>query len=614
MDMAEYQQVPTNSPEDIDLKDRLFLKNRATARAKDRRGSAAMSMNVRFKDQDNDDVISNTKFFLMEDNNNYNLAEEIEMEQLGAEDISSFNDPSKPPQKGCNCNYIRWCTLRFVIQSLLFRLFSFMLVIVDSFLIVADIIIDCPPTLTSRIIEFIELGISSIFFLEVGIRIFALSPKVFFSWKHWFNISDFVIVLATCSISLVYTIVIEDSIANGAFPNGTCDPEEDIEFLNFTKVLVLMRIFRFIRLIRLIRLYTEQYHIKRAIRQKVSQNKRRYQHGGVDLDLTYVTSRIIAMSFPSSGIMSWYRNPIREVSAFLNKHHGSNYRVYNLCNERTYNDSWFHNRVYRWPIDDHNVPTVNEMVDFVDEVVDWLCEDEDNIIAVHCKGGKGRTGTMICILLIEFEIFHNALTSLEFFGQRRTDRNVSKQFQGVETASQIRYVTYFEKLRNLRHIYPEKIWMKIERMKISGIRSIGEGDGSDLSFQIAMGRTSCLYLSNDDPTKSWLYDKATDCLTIITPKCPKFANDVRIKFFCSSNTVPKIYEHCAFFFWFHTFFIDLDGGQESMDKKKVSYVPLKSEQRRLVLKREEIDNSHKERTWKIYRENFEIDIIFRVIS
>eukprot|EP00094_Tigriopus_californicus_P011182 TCALIF_10791-PA protein Name:"Similar to TPTE2 Phosphatidylinositol 3,4,5-trisphosphate 3-phosphatase TPTE2 (Homo sapiens)" AED:0.03 eAED:0.03 QI:1078/0.83/0.57/1/0.66/0.57/7/173/580 len=579
--MAEYQQVPTNSVEDNDPKGRMFQKNKALARAKDRRGSTAMSMNVRFKDQDNEDVISNTKFFLMEDNNNYNLAEEIELEELEAEDISSFNDPSKPPHKGCNCNYIRWCTLRFVIQSLLFRLFSFVLVIVDSFLIVTDIIIDCPPTLTSRIIEFIELGISSIFFLEVGIRIFALSPKVFFSWKHWFNISDFVIVLATCSISLVYTIVIENSIANGAFPNGSCDPEEDIEFLNFTKVLVLMRIFRFLRLIRLIRLYTEQ---------------------------------IIAMSFPSSGIMSWYRNPIREVSAFLNKHHGSNYRVYNLCNERTYNDSWFHNRVYRWPIDDHNVPTVNEMVDFVDEVVDWLCEDEDNIIAVHCKGGKGRTGTMICILLIEFEIFKDAMTSLEFFGQRRTDRNVSKQFQGVETASQIRYVTYFEKLRNLRQIYPEKIWMKMERMKISGIRRVGAGDGSDLSFQIAMGRTSCLYLSNDDPTKSWLYDRATDCLTIITPKCPKFANDVRIKFFCSSSTVPKIYEHCAFFFWFHTFFIDLDGGQESLDYKKVSYVPMKSEQRRLVLKREEIDNSHKETTWKIYRENFEIDIIFKVIS
>ena len=33
---------------------------------------------------------------------------------------------------------------------------------------------------------------------------------------------------------------------------------------------------------------------------------------GVDLDLTYVTKQIIAMSFPSQGILSWYRNSIRE--------------------------------------------------------------------------------------------------------------------------------------------------------------------------------------------------------------------------------------------------------------------------------------------------------------
>jgi PTEN phosphatase family protein len=42
--------------------------------------------------------------------------------------------------------------------------------------------------------------------------------------------------------------------------------------------------------------------------------------------------------------------------------------VYNLCSERTYDDDWFHNRVIHWPIDDHNVPTVREMVDFVEGV------------------------------------------------------------------------------------------------------------------------------------------------------------------------------------------------------------------------------------------------------
>ena len=66
------------------------------------------------------------------------------------------------------------------------------------------------------------------------------------------------------------------------------------------------------------------------------QNKRRYQMHGVDLDLTYVTNQIIAMSFPSRGILSWYRNSIKEVAAFLNEKYGDNYKVYNLCSERVY--------------------------------------------------------------------------------------------------------------------------------------------------------------------------------------------------------------------------------------------------------------------------------------
>ena len=49
-----------------------------------------------------------------------------------------------------------------------------------------------------------------------------------------------------------------------------------------------------------------------------------------------------------------------------------------------------------------------DMITFCADVKDWLKQDDRNIIAVHCKGGKGRTGTMICTWLIHTELFEQA--------------------------------------------------------------------------------------------------------------------------------------------------------------------------------------------------------------
>lgn len=66
-----------------------------------------------------------------------------------------------------------------------------------------------------------------------------------------------------------------------------------------------------IRLVRITRILWERQNLQTGARQFVSQNKRRYQQNGFDLDLTYVTPRVIAMSFPSTGRMSMYRNDIK---------------------------------------------------------------------------------------------------------------------------------------------------------------------------------------------------------------------------------------------------------------------------------------------------------------
>ena len=51
-----------------------------------------------------------------------------------------------------------------------------------------------------------------------------------------------------------------------------------------------------------------------SIRKLVSGNRRRFTEEDVNLDLSYITPQIIAMSYPSSGIEGLYRNPIEKVN------------------------------------------------------------------------------------------------------------------------------------------------------------------------------------------------------------------------------------------------------------------------------------------------------------
>lgn len=50
------------------------------------------------------------------------------------------------------------------------------------------------------------------------------------------------------------------------------------------------------------------------IRKAVSKNKRRFENEKYNLDLTYITPKLIAMSFPGSGMKKLYRNSIDTVA------------------------------------------------------------------------------------------------------------------------------------------------------------------------------------------------------------------------------------------------------------------------------------------------------------
>jgi len=82
------------------------------------------------------------------------------------------------------------------------------------------------------------------------------------------------------------------------------------------------------------------------LRRLVSKKKFRTVdvHLGITLDGAYIEDRIFAMGYPAKGVEKLIRNDIDQCEKFLEKNHGKNYRVYNLCSEVGKANGYSHKR------------------------------------------------------------------------------------------------------------------------------------------------------------------------------------------------------------------------------------------------------------------------------
>jgi phosphatidylinositol-3,4,5-trisphosphate 3-phosphatase/dual-specificity protein phosphatase PTEN len=127
--------------------------------------------------------------------------------------------------------------------------------------------------------------------------------------------------------------------------------------------------------------------------------------------------------------------------------HPGKVQVYNLCAERIYGTEALFHREERFPFVDHNPPPLEMILPFCQHVDGWLKANDKNVVAIHCKAGKGRTGVMVCCYLLYAGLVHSAAAGLQLFGDKRTFNS-----KGVTIPSQQRFIYYWEQML-LRGIY-----------------------------------------------------------------------------------------------------------------------------------------------------------------
>ncbi|KAJ5363557.1 Protein-tyrosine phosphatase catalytic, partial [Penicillium cataractarum] len=186
----------------------------------------------------------------------------------------------------------------------------------------------------------------------------------------------------------------------------------------------------------------------------------RLQHPEAGLDLCYVTDNIIATSGPSATYpQRAYRNPLDELVKFLDSKHGENWCIWEFRAEGTgYPDSEVYNRIHHFPWPDHHPPPFALIPNIMGSMRNWLHRldvkggDKDagekdaqkRVAVVHCKAGKGRSGTIATSYLISQEGWKKEDALQQF-----TDRRMRVGFgNGVSIPSQLRYVGYVDRWTN----------------------------------------------------------------------------------------------------------------------------------------------------------------------
>jgi phosphatidylinositol-3,4,5-trisphosphate 3-phosphatase and dual-specificity protein phosphatase PTEN len=230
------------------------------------------------------------------------------------------------------------------------------------------------------------------------------------------------------------------------------------------------------------------------------------------------------------------------------------YYLYNLCEgrENDYPHDLFKMRVcVDFGFEDHQAPPFEKMEKLCKHVLDWLRKSDNNVVVIHCKAGKGRTGLMICCVLIYSGFKALAEEAMDYYAVERT-----RDLKGVNIPSQRRYVEYFGLATNQYGGLPP---FKGQKLKIKKI-TMNKSPKGGISFSMKIRKDGNVIYNHQEVSERKTFKEKDSVLIENFDKCPDLDGDVhfevRDKQGVSFSFFKTTSKKTPFKFWLNTYFVE----------------------------------------------------------
>uniref|UniRef100_A0A182JVP8 Cyclin-G-associated kinase n=1 Tax=Anopheles christyi TaxID=43041 RepID=A0A182JVP8_9DIPT len=295
-----------------------------------------------------------------------------------------------------------------------------------------------------------------------------------------------------------------------------------------------------------------------------------------DLDMSYITQRIIVMPCPSEGIESTYRtNNIEDVKLFLDtRYQPTKLSVYNMVGRnscprlpppvRTVDAGFIYAPT---PQQGGKAPLLAGLYSLVEDIYGFLSADPKTIVIIQSPdGGRALAATVVCALLIYGSLVTEPEDAMQMFAIKRTPPNMRP--------SELRYLYYLgDIVRSVPHL-PHYKPVTLVSLAVTPVpRMTKARDGCRMYVEVATAdRTVFCTLQDYERMRLYHTSEGKIALAMNVTVC----GDVTITLYHARNALggmgrPQGLKLCQL--QFHTGFIPEEETLINYDRSELDEVP-----------------------------------------